>query len=604
MRTRILTVLALASATLTACADDAPNDAADTGVDSADVGTDAEADAEPAVCEHGIDENNDGVCDREVADWSRNATLPESGQRTDIYQVGDALPDVASRGIAHAFTWPVSVSGVLLPWAPIERMLDPDTEDASVRTLQGLARNGLGFGTVDEMYEWLGLAYHDGSPEAWDGVAWPDNVTEGDPLGAGVFALESGDEVLSFSCATCHSADLFGQTVVGLTNRQAQANEFFNAAATFFPALTPQFFEDTLNATDAEIELFVRTQRNLEIIGVKVPEVRGLDTSLAQVSLSLARRAEDEWATPDPAVARNPRENLLDDFVSDSKPAVWWNMRYKTRWLSDGSIVSGNPVFTNFLWNELGRGTDLHELLGWLEENEHIVDELTVAVFATQAPRWEAWFGADSIDLAAAQRGQELFNGTCSECHGVYEKGWERDDADSLLPAELLANTRLYYHDQTPVLDVGTDLQRADGMVAFADRLNELTISQWMETVVEVQPGYVPPPLDGIWARYPYLHNQSVPTLCDMLTPAAERTTEFWMGPSANADTDYDMDCVGYPTGDAVPESWREDDHNHYDTTLEGLGNFGHDEWLTDDDGQPVFSAADRADLIMFLKTL
>ncbi len=218
--------------------------------------------------------------------------------------------------------------------------------------------------------------------------------------------------------------------------------------------------------------------------------------------------------------------------MADSKPAVWWTLKYKTRWLSDGSIVSGNPIFTNFLWNEIGRGTDLVLLEAWLEENRATVDELTVAAFASTPPHYTEFFGPESIDLAAAQRGEELFNATCASCHGTYEKDWDAPNAGELDAAGLMRTTRVVYHAQTPVLDVGTDLQRAQGMAAFASRLNELAISQWMETVVEVQAGYVPPPLDGIWMRYPYLHNGSVPTLCDLLSPAGERTAVFHNGPA------------------------------------------------------------------------
>jgi hypothetical protein len=45
--------------------------------------------------------------------------------------------------------------------------------------------------------------------------------------------------------------------------------------------------------------------------------------------------------------------------------------------------------------------------------------------------------------------------------------------------------------------------------------------------------------LEGIWATAPYLHNGSVPTLADLLKPAAERTTKFKIGPA------YDMNNVG-----------------------------------------------------------
>lgn len=45
--------------------------------------------------------------------------------------------------------------------------------------------------------------------------------------------------------------------------------------------------------------------------------------------------------------------------------------------------------------------------------------------------------------------------------------------------------------------------------------------------------------LNGIWATAPYLHNGSVPTLADLLKPAAQRPTAFAVGP------EYDPKAVG-----------------------------------------------------------
>jgi hypothetical protein len=45
--------------------------------------------------------------------------------------------------------------------------------------------------------------------------------------------------------------------------------------------------------------------------------------------------------------------------------------------------------------------------------------------------------------------------------------------------------------------------------------------------------------LEGIWAAAPYLHNGSVPTLAELLKPAAERVSEFKIGPA------FDVDNVG-----------------------------------------------------------
>jgi len=45
--------------------------------------------------------------------------------------------------------------------------------------------------------------------------------------------------------------------------------------------------------------------------------------------------------------------------------------------------------------------------------------------------------------------------------------------------------------------------------------------------------------LQGIWATAPYLHNGSVQSLTELLTPSENRVTEFKVGPA------YDVDKVG-----------------------------------------------------------
>ena len=77
----------------------------------------------------------------------------------------------------------------------------------------------------------------------------------------------------------------------------------------------------------------------------------------------------------------DPEPNPLNYHPVDSKPSVWWNLKYKNRWLSDGSVVSGNPIFTNILWNEIGRGSDLKELEKWLDDNSKVVEDMTSFVF-------------------------------------------------------------------------------------------------------------------------------------------------------------------------------------------------------------------------------
>jgi hypothetical protein len=53
--------------------------------------------------------------------------------------------------------------------------------------------------------------------------------------------------------------------------------------------------------------------------------------------------------------------------------------------------------------------------------------------------------------------------------------------------------------------------------------------------------GYIAAFLDGIWLKAPYLHNGSVPSLRDLLEPAAQRPKVFWRGYDV-----YDQTKVGF----------------------------------------------------------
>ena len=550
-----------------------------------------EKDEAPVGCENGLDYDEDGVCDRLVADWSEGATLVPGEDRADIFGLGpEGVAEVRARGLRHALIWPVGTTRLMLPIRPFEALLN----DPSKASLVDLLETAAGFRDMAGLYARLGLAPLPDDPALLGGPP-PEGMAPGDPMGAAIVQTEDGDGLV-FSCAACHVSELFGRPVIGLSNRQARPNAFFHIAQPLVAAVPPEEFAELTGADAGETAMYGRFAAALGAVGTKEPESLGLDTSLAQVGLSLARRQPDENATLDDFLAQHPAPNVLDSLVADSKPAVWWTTKYKTRWLSDGSIVSGNPIFTNFLWNEIGRGAELSALQGWLDAQQIVSDELTVAVFATEAPRWTDWFGVEGIDEAEAMAGEAIFLDQCADCHGVYEKAWSSEGAAALDPAARLATTRVLYHPTTPRRDVGTSPSRAQGMEGLAEGLNRLSVSQWMGARVEVGEGYVPPPLDGVWARYPYLHNGSVPTLCALLSPAAARPGSFVQGPSRDPATDYDADCVGYPVGEAIPASWFEIEDGLYDTTGAGRSNAGHETFTG--------SEEERSQLIAFLKTL
>ena len=78
---------------------------------------------------------------------------------------------------------------------------------------------------------------------------------------------------------------------------------------------------------------------------------------------------------------------------------------------------------------------------------------------------------------------------------------------------------------------------------------------------------YKPRPLGGVWATGPYLHNGSVPTLYDLLSPANERPRKFFIGNRM----DFDPVRVGLVASPASDKGF------WYDTTIPGNRNGGHE---------------------------
>ncbi len=544
-----------------------------------------------------------------LPDWSVYTSLGNGesfASRENIYQLEeDSWSIFNQRGLKHALIYPVATTELLIPIDPLKYFFQTDQKDPIRQYVFSKLKDLAFFDDLEGMFSWLGLhtypKYKDeGSYEI---PQMSPQVTQY-PMGATIIERE-GAKGMTFSCAACHSGNLFGKRIIGLTNRFPRANRFFHMGKQGMKLVNSHLFKLGLKATESERQMLRQTQNTMHWVGTKPPQALGLDTTLAQISLSLARRGTDEYATKYIQTALFPRKHPLETLRADSKPAVWWNLKYKTKWLSDGSIIAGNPILLNFLWNEIGRGADLKKLEQWLKDNPRPVKELTSAAFATQAPRYTDFFPTDAIDINKAKKGEKLFVKNCQGCHGQYQKNWSLSDNSHMTSNELLENHRVVYHDTTPIKNVGTDPLRAQGIGYLAERMNELKIAKWMGMKVQEQKGYVPQPLVGIWARWPYFHNNSIPNLCALMTAPSKRPQKFWMGEALDKETDYDSKCAGYPLGKDVPKSWKESKEYLYDTTKAGLSNSGHYQRIfTDKSGNEKFSWEEKFQLIEFLKTL
>jgi hypothetical protein len=111
----------------------------------------------------------------------------------------------------------------------------------------------------------------------------------------------------------------------------------------------------------------------------------------------------------------------------------------------------------------------------------------------------------------------------------------------------------------------------------YADYIRKSGIVDWYnsswfatsepQSRFEPTDGYVAPPLDGIWATAPYLHNGSVPTLYELLN-SPTRPARWTRSGDTGA---YDHQRVGWTYDPhAKGETWT------FDTTEPGYGNGGH----------------------------
>ncbi len=141
---------------------------------------------------------------------------------------------------------------------------------------------------------------------------------------------------------------------------------------------------------------------------------------------------------------------------------------------------------------------------------------------------------------------------------------------------------------------IGTDPARAEGI---SDKMVAHYNTTWFAEHYkgdEEMTGYQAPPLDGIWATAPYLHNGSVPTLYQLLK-SSERPAKF-LRPASTGFENYDTAKVGWKAEPADKDS-KVEPKRIFDSSRWGLGNKGHT--FGDKLGEDQ-----RMDLIEYLKTL
>jgi hypothetical protein len=162
-----------------------------------------------------------------------------------------------------------------------------------------------------------------------------------------------------------------------------------------------------------------------------------------------------------------------------------------------------------------------------------------------------------AVDAALAARGSAIYQRDCLACHGDhrFREGVRAGDRlGKVEPIEQVATDRHRLDSYTPVF-------AANQYSLFPE--TEYRFKRFVKTN-----GYANHPLDGIWARAPYLHNGSVPTLWDLLQEPSARPAVFYRGYDV-----FDQVNVGFISSVAEADGRM---FFRYDTAIPGNGNGGH----------------------------
>jgi mono/diheme cytochrome c family protein len=342
-----------------------------------------------------------------------------------------------------------------------------------------------------------------------------------------------GVTIVSSNCLTCHATRIEDEIVIGLGNEFADFTHDPRRLA---------LQAGTYVRGNAETQAWERWADRVEGIAPYIQtRTIGVNPAPNLTWALMAHRDPEtlEWSNA-PLIAPPP-----EDPLPISVPP-WWNMRHKTA----------------MFYTTIGRGDhSTFMLLASMLCVDSVEEFRAVDTYAGDVRAYLASLEAPDypfeIDTDLARTGAKLYSRECAECHG------EGDDYPN----------RVY-----PLDEIGTDTAYARAATdGSRDRFYE-----WIarspygdEQSAAPAPGYIAPPLDGVWATAPYLHNGSVPNLRLLLRPDAR--PNYWRHVRPRI---YDEAAVGWryerlqAGQDAVDDAAAR--REIYDTTLPGYGNKGH----------------------------
>jgi mono/diheme cytochrome c family protein len=325
---------------------------------------------------------------------------------------------------------------------------------------------------------------------------------------------QTGKTGIQVTCLMCHGGSIGGTSYVGLGNSQLDLERLLHELTRAEGRkVPPSLF--VLNST--------RGTNNAGMIAASLLSVRNADMSFRAIPLRTGA-----W-------------------IPELDTPAWWILHKKKMKYYDGRTdARATRSNMQFLLGDLTR-EQLEGLDGTFRDIDAYLKRL-------RAPKYPF-----AIDGALAERGRGIFEAHCARCHGTYGEDWT-------YPGKIV-----------PLDVIGTDPERAKGLTEkFIAHYN----ATWLGSeypVEEPMAGYQAPPLDGIWATAPYLHNGTVPTLEHVLN-SASRPRVFTRPPGTGFEH-YDQARVGWKYEERSAEGsapGKAGDKRVVDTRRWGLSNAGH----------------------------
>ena len=210
------------------------------------------------------------------------------------------------------------------------------------------------------------------------------------------------------------------------------------------------------------------------------------------------------------------------------KPQPWTNYKYKTGGTEGQGLYVDGGFEGNVADVTYAMAISRDHLGKDYAEAREVFRQCVPSYFkALATPRYP--FIA-TVSETKADAGHAVFMETCSRCHGEFKKTGPKTYDLVNFPNKLVDHEEL-----------GTDPLRITGVFD----MNVEEKKRFLSGKVTTTHKYAAPPLVGIWARGPYLHNASVPSVYDLLK-SSTRPRKYSMRPSSTDPDNYDQARIGW----------------------------------------------------------